>query len=91
MGDDCAGKKLEFTPEQQTLALQMGRYFGQFAASGDPNGGDLPHWAPTSAGQVQCLEPASTGGVRGVPIDTYLGEHKVAFWRSLMWPARSTP
>jgi para-nitrobenzyl esterase len=82
--DDFAGKKPEFTPEQQTLAVQMGRYFGQFAASGDPNnGGDLPRWAPTSAGQVQCLEPASTGGVRGMPTDKYLAEHKIAFWRSL--------
>lgn len=89
--DDFAGKKPEFAPEQQTLAVQMGRYFGQFAASGDPNGGDLPRWAPTSAGQVQCLEPASTGGVRGMPIDKYLAEHKVAFWRSLIWPAPSTP
>ena len=60
--DDFSGKKPEFTPEQQTLALQMGRYLGQFAASGDPNGGDLPRWSPTSAGQIQCLEPASTGG-----------------------------
>ena len=76
--------KPEFTPEQQTLALQMGRYFGQFATSGDPNGGGLPHWPPTSAGRIQCLEPASIGGVRSIPVSTYLDEHKIAFWRSLM-------
>ena len=87
--DDFAGKKPEFTPEQETLALQMGRYFGQFAASGDPNRGDLPRWSPTSAGQIQYLEPLSTGGVRSVPIKTYLDEHKVPFWRSLMSPAPS--
>jgi para-nitrobenzyl esterase len=67
----------------------MGRYFGQFATSGDPNGGDLPHWPPTSAGQIQCLEPASIGGVRSIPVSTYLDEHKVAFWRSLMSQAPS--
>jgi para-nitrobenzyl esterase len=87
--DDFSGRKPEFTPEQQTLALQMGRYFGQFATSGDPNGGDLPHWPPTSAGHIQCLEPASIGGVRSIPVSTYLDEHKVAFWRSLMSPAPS--
>ena len=32
---------------------------------------------------------ASTGGVRGMPVDTYLAEHKIAFWRSLMSPAPS--
>ena len=85
--DDFSGRKPEFTPEQQTLALQMGRYFGQFATSGDPNGGDLPHWPPTSAGHIQCLEPASIGGVRSIPVSTYLDEHKVSFWRSLMSPA----
>ena len=87
--DDFSGRKPEFTPEQQTLALQMGRYFGQFATSGDPNGGDLPHWPPTSAGHIQCLEPASIGGVRSIPVSTYLDEHKVAFWRSLMSQAPS--
>jgi hypothetical protein len=61
----------------------------QFATSGDPNGGDLPHWPPTSAGQIQCLEPASIGGVRSIPVSTYLDEHKVAFWRSLMSQAPS--
>ena len=87
--DDFSGRKPEFTPEQQSLALQYGRYWGQFAASGDPNGANLPRWSPTSAGQIQFLEPLSTGGVRSVPINKYLDEHKVAFWRSLMSQAPS--
>ena len=82
--DDFAGKKPQFTPEQQTLALQMGRYFGQFAATGNPNNGGLPRWSPLSEGQIQYLETKSTGGVRSVPISKYHDEHKVAFWRSLM-------
>ena len=49
--------------------------------------GDLPHWPPTSAGHIQCLEPASIGGVRSIPVSTYLDEHKVSVWRSLMSPA----
>ena len=79
---DFAGKQPEFTPEQQALAVAMGRYFGQFAATGDPNGGGLPRWSPLSDGQIQYLETKSIGGVRSIPISTYLDEHKVAFWRS---------
>ena len=81
---------LKFTPEQQALAVAMGRYFGQFAATGDPNTDGLPHWSPTSDGQtIQYLETKSTGGVRSVPISKYHDEHKVAFWKSLMSSAPS--
>jgi para-nitrobenzyl esterase len=84
--DDFSGRQPEFTPEQQMLALEFGHYWGQFAASGDPNGGSLPRWSPTSSGQIQYLEPQSTGGVRSVPINSHLDEHKVAFWRTLISP-----
>ena len=80
--DDIAEQQPKFTPEQQALAVAMGRYFGQFAATGDPNGGGLPRWSPLSDGQIQYLETKSTGGVRSVPISKYHDEHKVAFWRS---------
>ncbi len=83
--DDFEGQQPTFTPEQQALAVAMGRYFGQFAATGDPKTDGLPHWPPTSDGQtIQYLETASTGGVRSVPTSEYLAEHKVAFWRALV-------
>jgi para-nitrobenzyl esterase len=87
--DDFSGRQPEFTPEQQTLASEMGRYWGQFAASGEPNGDRLPRWSPTSAGQIQYLEPLSIGGVRSVPINNYIEEHKVEFWASLTSPHTS--
>ena len=82
--DDFEGQQPTFTPEQQALAVAMGRYFGHFAASGDPNTEGLPRWSPTNDSQtIQYLETASTGGVRSVPTSEYLAEHKVAFWRAL--------
>jgi para-nitrobenzyl esterase len=49
----------EFTPAQQQLSQAMVSYWTNFAATGDPNGGSLPSWAPynTSLDQFQSLIP----------------------------------
>jgi para-nitrobenzyl esterase len=85
--DDFEGREPKFTAEQHELALRMGRYFGNFAATGDPNGTDLPAWSSFRAegAQVQLLEPSTTGGIRPSAPSTYVVEHRIAFWRRLQW------
>jgi para-nitrobenzyl esterase len=50
-----------FTPAQQVLADQMVKYWGNFAAKGDPNGPGLPTWTRFNelSTPVQNLEPGA--------------------------------
>jgi para-nitrobenzyl esterase len=69
------------TPEQQELSAVMVRYWTTFAATGDPNGRDLPTWHRyRDGGDVQGLDLASAGGVG--PVDVAV-ESNCAFWASL--------
>jgi para-nitrobenzyl esterase len=87
--DDFSGRKPDFNTEQRALALQIGHYWGNFAASGDPNGAGLPSWPKTKAGdiRIQLLEPESSGGVRTGAPGMYETEHKLTFWGWLVWLA----
>jgi len=94
--DDHTSAVPDLTPEQRTLSIQMGRYWGNFAASGNPNGSDLPEWPPSVPGddRVQLLEPASLGGVRSLSGDGYRSQHRLGFWgllALLKHPARWIP
>ena len=66
------------TAEQQQLSTAMVRYWTNFAASGNPNGGGLPTWHryqdPTD---FQGLDLASDGGIG--PVDV-AAEANCAFW-----------
>lgn len=74
---EFAGK---LSPEQLVLSDQMIRYWSNFAHRGNPNGADLPRWAPFAArAHVQSLAPGR-GGITGVD---YAAEHRLAFWKSL--------
>ena len=84
--DDFDGKPPSFTARQQKYAVQLGRYWGQFAATRDPNGPDLPKWRPMNDGYVQYLETDQTGGCRAIPSAEYHKEHRVEFWRHLIHP-----
>jgi len=45
--DDFTGEPPRLSAEQHEFAVQLGHYWGQFAATGDPNGVGLPIWRPT--------------------------------------------
>ena len=84
--DDFASEPPNLTGEQRRYAVQLGRYFGQFAATGDPNGPDLPEWRSMNEGYVQYLETERTGGSRSVRNSDYYQEHRVDFWSPLIHP-----
>ncbi|RPJ17667.1 MAG: carboxylesterase family protein [Deltaproteobacteria bacterium] len=84
--DDFTSKPASLTPEQLKYAIELGRYFGQFAANGDPNGPDLPEWRPMNDGYVQYIETESTGGTRSILNADYYKDHRVKFWSPLIHP-----
>ncbi|GAA1956564.1 carboxylesterase/lipase family protein [Amycolatopsis minnesotensis] len=61
-------------PAQRRLADQMIRYWGRFAASGDPNGQGLPRWQPLRDANSQALVPDATHAV------DLASEHQCGFW-----------
>jgi para-nitrobenzyl esterase len=82
---DLGGTKVTFTANQQKLSDQMIRYWGRFAATGNPNGPGLARWgrfghAGSEKPKVQSLAPTGAGGIR--PID-FASEHHCDFWSSL--------
>jgi len=89
--DDFTGRQPEFTTEQHALALQIGHYWGNFAATGNPNGSGLPNWPvdTAEAGSVELLEPTGMGGVRAISEDMYRGQHHAQFWTPLLWLANT--
>ena len=84
--DDFAGEQPKFTREQQALAVAMGRYFGQFAATGGPQCRWSSALVPDERwpdGSANTRRRQGTGGVRSVPISKYHDGHKVEFWAGL--------
>jgi para-nitrobenzyl esterase len=68
-----------FTPAQQALADQMVKYWGNFAAKGNPNGPGLPNWAQFNrlSAPVQNLEP---GAVATKAWGHFEQDHQCAVW-----------
>jgi para-nitrobenzyl esterase len=83
--DFTTGKVRPLSPEQQTLAAAMIRYWTQFAHTGDPNAAGLPPWprfdGNAKAPQVQVLAspPEEIG-----PRDDVERNHRSEFWQILM-------
>lgn len=72
------------SPEQKALSQTMSGYWTAFARAGDPNGAGLPAWAGVKAGQVQALDIAGRGGVKGMPRKAFAAEHQCAtVWSKL--------
>jgi para-nitrobenzyl esterase len=72
---------LNYTPteEDNALSVDIGGYWGRFAATGDPNGGTAPSWPAYSAAQDDALDLdmplAPTSAIRGTRCD---------FWDQLL-------
>jgi len=84
--DDFSGEPPRLMAEQHDYAVQLGRYWGQFAATGDPNGAGLPTWRSMNDGYIQYLETGHTGGTRAVPTAEYREQHRLGFWSPLIHP-----
>jgi para-nitrobenzyl esterase len=73
----------KFTRRQKRLAKQIGRYWGRFARTGNPNGRGLPPWARWDAMRepIQSLRP---GGTRTLPQGAFTSEHQCDYWDPLL-------
>jgi len=80
--DDFSGEVPKLTEDQLVLANALGRYWGAFAATGDPNGQGLPSWPRQTAdtAPIQMLATARDGGVRTISAEAYAREHHLGFW-----------
>ena len=61
-------------PAQTALSEQLIAYWTRFAATGNPNGGNLPHWQAFHGANAQSLAP---GAITQVDV---AAEHNCAFW-----------
>jgi len=86
------GQTLPYSDDQLELSDQMIRYWGRFAASGDPNGARTPQWPRYRAdtGRIMSLSACGTSPATGEPpaacsgvSDRFGAEHDTAFWAGL--------
>ncbi|MGH3374975.1 MAG: carboxylesterase/lipase family protein [Actinoallomurus sp.] len=89
---DYLGQTLPYTDDELELSNQMIRYWGRFAANGDPNGAHTPGW-PKYSPQTDAMislaacdtspatgrAPAACSKVTG----QFSTEHNTAFWKKL--------
>ncbi|MET8129186.1 carboxylesterase family protein [Streptomyces sp. NPDC005065] len=73
---DRAGFTEQLTPDQHSLADQMIGYWSRFAATGNPNGPDVPMWSRFGSSQALSLAPGD-GGIQ--PVDL-AAAHDCGFW-----------
>ncbi|WP_425609683.1 carboxylesterase/lipase family protein [Xanthomonas arboricola] len=65
----------QFDPAQQALADTLQDYWGAFARTGDPNGGDRPQWPRFDGDTPLTLSPGRIGAT-----PDFVQRHRCAFW-----------
>jgi para-nitrobenzyl esterase len=77
---DVPELEVNLSPPQRELADAMARYWGGFAATGDPNGTGLPPWPRVAAGDASPAALALAPGSGGIaPVDV-AASHRCGFW-----------
>jgi para-nitrobenzyl esterase len=74
--------------KQRKLADQMGQYWGNFAATGNPNGAGLPTWPAYSSASAS-IQNLNIDAVAPVAAGAFQKDHQCAMWNTL-WAARTT-
>jgi para-nitrobenzyl esterase len=86
------GQTLPYSDDELELSNQMIRYWGTFAASGNPNGARTPQWPKYSQNtdRFMSLSACDTSPATGAPpaacssVTNQFGqEHNTAFWKEL--------
>jgi para-nitrobenzyl esterase len=62
--------------ERKALAEIMSTYWTNFARTGDPNGAGAPTWPRFRTGEIEALDVASDGGVKGMPASAFTADHQ---------------
>jgi para-nitrobenzyl esterase len=70
----------ELTPAQLQLSRQMIRYWGAFAAAGQPSAWGQPAWPRYSSGQLMSLRPGDQ--TRTISAAAYGAQHQCSFWNA---------
>lgn len=70
---------LSLNTAQQQLADQMVRYWGQFAATGNPNAAAAPLWPSFTAGKASSLALTSLG-FTAFNANSFKADHQCALW-----------
>jgi para-nitrobenzyl esterase len=79
---------IALTTKQKALADQMARYWGNFAATGNPNGTGSPTW-PSYNRRSTPVQNLSLDGVAPLAAGAFQKDHQCALWNSI-WATRST-
>ena len=77
-GEDDTGE-FRWQAYDHQLSAAMGAYWVNFARTGDPNGGDLPHWTPFTPQTPHLMRFRDNGWYMGNVVDNPKAEQVIQF------------